>query len=182
MKTLLLVLIALTLMGCTEQDQRRTLVDANAYAEAYSGFDVLHFVVEANCDYQYFFDYAPMRNAGYYAYGYFNDAPLLLLIPKYAVDEIRAINWPMYHSVKDAVDLLNAAHGEIILDEETMYDRVRIELTSSVLKDFSNADYDMAFFLVFTVDGVNYIAFQRALQLVIYHEDEGFLVSSESFN
>lgn len=182
MKKLILIFIVFLLLACSNHDQRRTLNDAYQYADEYTGFDVLHFVVEANCDYQYFFDYPPMRNGGYYAYGYHSDQPHLLIIPKYANDEIKAVPWPMYHTIAEAVELLNQAHGEVVLDEAAMYNDIYIELTSSVLRDHSNADYDLAFFIIIPIEGVNYVAFQRDLELVIYHEFDGFYTSSSLHN
>ena len=174
----IILMISLLLVGCMEQPQRRTLSEASELAQSFTGFENLHFVVEANCDYQYFFDYAPMRNGGYYAYGTNDGAALLLLIPKYANDETKVIHWPLSYSIHTAFNLLNSSLGEQAIPSENMYTNVRIELTSNVLKSYSSSDYDKAFFLVFTHQGVNYIAFERNNHLVIYHEDEGFLASS----
>ena len=162
------------------QDERRTLNDAYVFSESYEDFDVFHFVVEANCDYEYFFDYAPMRAGGYYAYGTKNNQPQLLIIPKYASNDAKLVNWPIYFTVIEAVNLLNHAFENDLIDEDGTYKNVRFELTSEVLKSYQNTDFDVPFFIVFTIDNVNYIAFQQELNLVIYHEDTGFLISSAS--
>lgn len=180
MKLFLTFVLGLLLLGCNVQDQRRTLNDAYDLSVAYPSFDTFHFVVEANCDYEYFFDYPPMRNGGYYAYGYKDNHPLLLVIPKYATDDEKLMLWPINYTVSEAVDLLNTAYGDVLIEEESMYNNVAFELTSNVLNDYSSTDYDVSFFIVFTVDNVSYIAFQQDLNLIIYHETDGFVISSAS--
>lgn len=182
MKKLLLIIMILFLYACSEDIERRTLEDARLYAQNYEGFDTLHFVVEANCDYQYFFEYQPMRNGGFYAYGTDQDQPHLLIIPKYARDEVKAVPWPLNYTVAQAVELLNTASGETLVDEEVMYQTVYLELNTNVLKDHSDAHMDMAFFILIPVEDTHYIAFQRDDVLVIYHEDDGFFTSSHLLN
>lgn len=182
MKKLMMLFIVVVLYACSEDIERRTLEDARLYAENYAGFDTLHFVVEANCDYQYFFEYQPMRNGGFYAYGTYQDQPHLLIIPKYASDEVREAEWPIHYTVAEAVELLNVAYGETLLDEKEMYQSVFLELNTNVLKDHSDAHMDMAFFILIPVDDTHYIAFQRDDDLVIYHEDDGFFTSSHLYN
>ena len=176
MKLFLTFVLGLLLLGCNVQDQRRTLNDAYDLSVAYPSFDTFHFVVEANCDYEYFFDYPPMRNGGYYAYGYHDNNPSLVIIPNHPNQDAKAVEWPLLYSVEDALTLLNTFNDDDY-DVHTMYASVRLELTSSVLNDYHSAHYDIPFFIVMHLHDTHYVAFQQNQNLVIYHADDGFIIS-----
>ena len=173
------LIFILLLSGCGLRDERRTPNDAFELANNHEGFDIVHFVVPANCDYDYFFEYDPMRVGGFYAYGYDGNQPKLLVIPKQTTHEAKLYAWPLVFAVEDAVELLNTAFDDDLIPEDSMYSHIRIELTNEVLNDFSTTDYDHAFFIVITVGDDTYIAFQQNYTLVIYHQDDGLFLFDE---
>ncbi len=176
MKKLFVCFLVLVLSACGLQEPRRTQDDALAIAEELNAFDVIHFVVSANCDYDYFFEYAPMRVGGFYAYGYKEDTPQLLIIPRNPTDEAKVVDWPIHYTVSEAMTLLDS-YLDDDLDKIALYSDTRIELTSSVLNAHHHTLYDVPFFIVLNVQQENYIAFQQNHNLVIYHENDGLLIA-----
>ncbi|MFH5882263.1 MAG: hypothetical protein ACNA7U_03530 [Candidatus Izemoplasmataceae bacterium] len=177
-KLLWIGLLFFILSSCGLKDERRTPDDAREISNNHPDFDTIHFVVSANCDYDYFFEYEPMRNGGFFAYGYKDNQPKLLIIPAQVAHEAKMISWPLMYSVNDMIDLLNSTSDEPLLSEETMYNHVRIELTRSLLSIEVPIDYDLAFFIVITVDNVKYTIIQHQLRLHIYHQDDGLIISN----
>lgn len=171
---MLLFLVVMVLSSCNANEEWRSMEEASFIAMTNPDLDVVHFVVSANCDYDYFFEYMPMRYGGFYAYGYQDEQPLLLIIPKYEVDDPLLITWPLHFSIRDVIGTLNDVYDEEILSLDIMYDHVRIELTSDVLNVDYFVAYDFAFFIVVTIDDSTYVAFQQDNKVVIYNEEDGF--------
>ena len=176
-KMALMALFLFLMIGCGLEDEPRTLSEAHTIANASDAFDQVYFVVKANCDYDFFFEYEPMRRGGFYAVGVLDGNPQLMIIPVIRAAEVKSDQWPLLYSVDDAIDLLNTLL-DTPKDHEDMYTNIVIELTDAVLNENSHTMYDQSFFIVMQVEATNYIAFQKNHQLVIYHEDNGFMVSN----
>ncbi len=176
MKLVLTLFVCLMIIsGCGLEEKPRSNADAYRLVTDMGALDVIHFVVDANCDYDFFFEYQPMRRGGYYAYGYHDNNPSLVIIPNHPNQDAKAVEWPLLYSVEDALTLLNTFNDDDY-DVHTMYASVRLELTSSVLNDYHSAHYDIPFFIVMHLHDTHYVAFQQNQNLVIYHADDGFII------
>ncbi len=174
-----LLVCSIFLFGCVAADHQRTFADVNELASNHDEFDEVRFVVSANCDYDAFFKGAAMRNGGFIAYGYKDGNPKLLVIPKVDSYDAEIVNWPMRHRLNDILNLLNEVYEDAGITLDYLYENTRFELTYNLLGLDRIYPYDLAFFVVISINGKNHVAIENNAKLYIYHQDIGFLISND---